>query len=66
MSIEFVLIMTTIVLALSSVIDDNPYSESIGDTATVEREFEQNWVTDAILNVAFYLRLHKFNDFDRR
>lgn len=24
------------------------------------------WAADAVLDVAFYLRLHKFDDFDRR
>lgn len=66
MSIEAVVIMSTIVLALSFVVDDNPYSESLGDTAIIETEVKEDWAIDAILNVAFYLRLHKFNDFDRR
>lgn len=66
MSIEVVVIMTTIISGLSFVVDDNPNLESLGDTTTVETEVEEDWAIDAILNVAFYLRLHKFHDFDRR
>lgn len=33
---------------------------------TVEATAGNDWADEALLDVAFYLRLHKFNDFDRR
>jgi len=46
-------------------IDDNVYSDKNVDD-TIELGVKESWIDEAILDVAFYLRLHKFNDFDRR
>jgi len=46
-------------------VDDNVYlDKNVGDA--VELGAKESWIDEAILDVAFYLRLHKFNDFDRR
>lgn len=29
-------------------------------------ENEKRWIHDAVVNVAYYLRFHKFNNYDRR
>lgn len=30
------------------------------------QSIEENWVNEAVLNVAYYLRSHKYNEYDRR
>lgn len=46
-------------------VDDNIfYSDGIENVAGVG--VEESWADEAVLDVAFHLRQHKFNDFDRR
>lgn len=42
-------------------------AEESKEVPTEDEEFmNQTWVIEAIKDVAFYLRAHKFHDFDRR
>lgn len=41
------------------------YADSTENMAD-EKSAEDEWIDEALLDVAFYLRMHKFNEFDRR
>jgi hypothetical protein len=62
MSITFVAVLTLLQAGAKSTDDNVFYS----DAARVGTGVEYEWVDEALLDVAFYLRLHKFDDFDRR
>lgn len=59
-----VIFLTFLPLGMGFTGDDN-YSEQNVDNI-MDLETKEDWINEAILDVAFYLRLHKFNDFDRR
>lgn len=40
--------------------------ENVENSSQIVDRSEEEWVKDAVLDVAYYLRAHKFNDFDRR
>lgn len=70
MSITFTAIFVSLIPTFVELVVDN-HTRPVG---TVDKELEgalevtagNNWADEAVLDVAFYLRLHKFNDFDRR
>lgn len=63
MSITFVAVLTLLTAGAKSSDDNVFYSDTAGvGTGGVDDE----WADEALLDVAFYLRLHKFDDFDRR
>jgi len=63
MLVTFVVVLT--LLPGGEFVDDNIfYADGIENIAGVG--VEGTWADEAVLDVAFYLRLHKFNDFDRR
>lgn len=45
---------------------NNHYSDVTADNAAGDEETGDGRADEALLDVAFYLRMHKFNDFDRR
>nr|CAD7403355.1 unnamed protein product [Timema cristinae] len=56
---------------LEQVILTGATDNSTGEEDTASEELlvdlqEQEWVGDAVKDIAYYLRAHKFNDFDRR
>lgn len=46
--------------------DDKQPPEGRPSESTTTTAAGKDWADEAVLDVAFYLRLHKFNDFDRR
>jgi len=64
MSVTFVIVLTLLPVGVEFVDDNIFYSDGMENIAGVG--VEENWADEAVLDVAFYLRLHKFNDFDRR
>lgn len=66
MSVTFVVVLMLLQLSAHTelVDDENIYSRAVDvPGAAAAREA---WAEEALSDVAFYLRLHKFNDFDRR
>lgn len=66
MSVTFVVVLMLLQLSAQTelVDDENIYSRAVDvPGAAAAREA---WAEEALSDVAFYLRLHKFNDFDRR
>lgn len=47
-------------------IEDLVLTESDDNTTQIEDQIEEEWVNEAVRDVAYYLRSHKFNDYDRR
>lgn len=67
MSIMFLVVLLTIFTAGPEFTVAGEYIYS-GATNYVDggKETGDGWADEALLDVAFYLRMHKFNDFDRR
>lgn len=66
MSITFVVVLTLVPVG-GEFVDDNIYPDVINDdTVDAGTAVGNEWADEALLDVAFYLRMHKFNDFDRR
>lgn len=64
MLVTFAVVLTVLPVGVEFVDDNIFYSDGIDNIAGVG--VEESWADEAVLDVAFYLRLHKFNDFDRR
>lgn len=66
MSITIILI-SALLSGSTSLLDDSVYPDDSDDPdSSALTGLEEGWVDEALLDVAFYLRLHKFGDFDRR
>lgn len=71
--ISFVRVVMSITLAVGLTfallteftIGDNNYADSTDNMAD-KKSAEDELIDEALLDVAFYLRMHKFNEFDRR
>lgn len=64
MLIAFAAFFTLIPVGMEFV-DGNVYPDkNVDDNSVVGAN--EGWIDEAILDIAFYLRLHKFGDFDRR
>lgn len=67
MSITIVFILSAIFSAGLPFFDDSVYSDNSDDSDDPDSiGLGKEWIDEALLDVAFYLRLHKFGDFDRR
>lgn len=55
----------TFALLTEFTIGDNNYADSTDNMAD-KKSAEEELIDEALLDVAFYLRMHKFNEFDRR
>lgn len=70
MSITFTAVVATLIPSFVELV----FGDNTRPVGTVNNEPEgaleamagMDWADEAVLDVAFYLRLHKFNDFDRR
>lgn len=67
MSIMFLVVLLMIFTTRTdfSVVGEYIYS-GVTNYMDGEKETGDGWADEALLDVAFYLRMHKFNDFDRR
>lgn len=63
MSTTFLLVLMLVMVDTEA--NDNIYSD-LSDNSDEQKEEEIGWADEALLDVAFYLRMHKFNEFDRR
>nr|CAD7414512.1 unnamed protein product [Timema poppensis] len=53
-------------IILTGVADNSTGEEDTASEELLVNLQEQEWVGDAVKDIAYYLRAHKFNDFDRR
>lgn len=58
-------VVLTLALLTEFTIGDYNYADSTDNMAD-EESAQDEWIDEALLDVAFYLRMHKFNEFDRR
>lgn len=65
MSITFVVVLTLVPVG-GEFVDDNVYSDAEDTAPDAGTAAGNEWADEALLDVAFYLRMHKFSDFDRR
>lgn len=64
MSVTWTVVLM-LALWMEFAISDYNYADSTNNMAN-EKSTEDEWIDEALLDVAFYLRMHKFNEFDRR
>lgn len=63
MFLEVLMLLSMMVIVTAA--DGYVYVDSSDNTGN-EKGAERGWADEALLDVAFYLRMHKFNEFDQR